>query len=89
MARALLLYPEFPLSFWSGKYALEFVGNKAALPPLGLATIAALFPDLADFLLISIRKVLQFRSGFGLMTLTMERIWMLKLATRGMNKIGI
>ncbi len=44
MIKALLVYPEFPVSYWSGKYAVQFAGKKAALPPLGLATLAALFP---------------------------------------------
>lgn len=42
--QVLLLYPQFPDTFWSFKYALEFVGKRAALPPLGLLTIAALLP---------------------------------------------
>jgi radical SAM superfamily enzyme YgiQ (UPF0313 family) len=41
---ALLLYPEFPNTFWSFKYALAFVGKKASLPPLGLLTIAPMLP---------------------------------------------
>ena len=41
---ALLLYPEFPDGFWSFKYALKFIGRKAALPPLGLLTVAAMLP---------------------------------------------
>ena len=46
MARnALLVYPEFPTSYWSMRYALEFVGKKSNMPPLGLLTVAALFPD--------------------------------------------
>ncbi len=40
----LLIYPEFPDTFWSFKHALEFVGKRAALPPLGLLTVAALLP---------------------------------------------
>jgi len=40
----LLLYPEFPDTFWSFKHALKFVGKKAAFPPLGLLTVAALLP---------------------------------------------
>ncbi|MBN2301392.1 MAG: DUF4070 domain-containing protein [Lentisphaerae bacterium] len=41
----LLLYPEFPDTFWSFKHALSFVGKKASFPPLGLLTIAALLPE--------------------------------------------
>jgi radical SAM superfamily enzyme YgiQ (UPF0313 family) len=40
----LLVYPEFPDTFWSFKYALRFVGKKASSPPLGLVTIAAMLP---------------------------------------------
>ena len=42
--KVLLIYPEFPDTFWSFKYALSFVGKRAALPPLGLLTVAALLP---------------------------------------------
>jgi radical SAM superfamily enzyme YgiQ (UPF0313 family) len=41
---ALLIYPEFPDTFWSFKHALKFLGKRAAQPPLGLMTIAALLP---------------------------------------------
>lgn len=41
---ALLIYPEFPDTFWSFKRALEFVGKKTALPPLGLVTLASMLP---------------------------------------------
>jgi radical SAM superfamily enzyme YgiQ (UPF0313 family) len=40
----LLIYPEIPDTFWSFKHALKFVGKKVSLPPLGLATIAAMLP---------------------------------------------
>ncbi|MCE0523205.1 MAG: DUF4070 domain-containing protein [Methylacidiphilales bacterium] len=40
----LLVYPEIPDTFWSFKYALKFIGKKAAFPPLGLLTVAALLP---------------------------------------------
>ena len=41
----LLVYPEFPDTFWSFKHALKFVGKRAALPPLGLLTIASMLPQ--------------------------------------------
>jgi radical SAM superfamily enzyme YgiQ (UPF0313 family) len=41
----LLVYPEFPDTFWSFKHALKFIHKKASSPPLGLLTIAALLPD--------------------------------------------
>jgi radical SAM superfamily enzyme YgiQ (UPF0313 family) len=40
----LLIYPKFPDTFWSFKYALKFIRKKAAFPPLGLLTVAALLP---------------------------------------------
>ncbi len=45
MRNALLVYPEFPPSYWGYTYALDFVGKKSAMPPLGLLTVAALFPE--------------------------------------------
>ena len=41
---ALLVYPEFPDTYWSFKHALAFLGKRAAQPPLGLMTVAALLP---------------------------------------------
>ncbi|HNU91181.1 MAG TPA: B12-binding domain-containing radical SAM protein [Spirochaetota bacterium] len=43
--RVLLVYPEIPATYWSFKYALDFVGKKAVLPPLGLITVAAMLPE--------------------------------------------
>ncbi len=40
----LMIYPEFPDTFWSFRYALNFIGKKASSPPLGLATIASMLP---------------------------------------------
>lgn len=40
----LLVYPKYPDTFWSFKHALEFVSKKAAFPPLGLLTVAAMLP---------------------------------------------
>ncbi len=40
----LLVYPEFPDTFWSFKHALRFVRKKASAPPLGLLTVAAMLP---------------------------------------------
>ena len=42
---ALLVYPEFPSTFWSYKYALTFIRKKAAFPPLGLLTLGAMLPE--------------------------------------------
>lgn len=42
--KILLVYPEFPDTFWSFKHALRFVRKKAGSPPLGLITVAAMLP---------------------------------------------
>ena len=41
----LLVYPRFPDTYWSFRYALSFQGKRAAQPPLGLMTVAALLPE--------------------------------------------
>ncbi|MDH5781569.1 MAG: B12-binding domain-containing radical SAM protein, partial [Dehalococcoidia bacterium] len=43
--KILLVYPQYPDTFWSFKYALKFVSKKAAFPPLGLLTVAAMLPN--------------------------------------------
>ncbi len=42
--KALLVYPEYPDTFWSFRHSLKFISKKAAFPPLGLLTIAAMMP---------------------------------------------
>jgi radical SAM superfamily enzyme YgiQ (UPF0313 family) len=42
--RVLMLYPSFPLSFWSIPEALRISGARSSYPPLGLLTVAALLP---------------------------------------------
>ena len=42
--KILLLYPEFPDTFWSFKHALKFIRKKASTEPLGLLTVAAMLP---------------------------------------------
>jgi len=41
---ALLVYPAYPDTFWSFKHVLPFISKKAAFPPLGLLTVAAMLP---------------------------------------------
>jgi radical SAM superfamily enzyme YgiQ (UPF0313 family) len=43
--KAVLVYPEYPDTFWSFKHALKFISKKAAYPPLGLLTVAAMLPN--------------------------------------------
>ena len=44
MPTALLVYPEHPPTFWGADHALEMSRVKATHPPLGLLTVAAMFP---------------------------------------------
>ncbi|HEV2665428.1 MAG TPA: radical SAM protein, partial [Blastocatellia bacterium] len=43
--KTLLVYPEFPDTYWSFRHALSFEGKRSAFPPLGLLTISAMLPD--------------------------------------------
>jgi radical SAM superfamily enzyme YgiQ (UPF0313 family) len=43
--KILLLYPEFPDTFWSFKHALKFIRKRASTEPLGLLTVAAMLPQ--------------------------------------------
>jgi radical SAM superfamily enzyme YgiQ (UPF0313 family) len=42
--KILLVYPQYPVTFWSFKHALKFVSKKSSYPPLGLLTVAAMLP---------------------------------------------
>lgn len=43
--KILLVYPNYPDTFWSFKHALSFISKKAVNPPLGLITVAAMLPQ--------------------------------------------
>ncbi|MFH0782110.1 MAG: B12-binding domain-containing radical SAM protein [Pseudomonadota bacterium] len=57
--KALLIYPELPLSFWSFPQAIRFMGAKAMYPPLGLLTVAAFLPEAWDIRVVdlNVRKL--------------------------------
>jgi radical SAM superfamily enzyme YgiQ (UPF0313 family) len=42
--KVLLVYPEFPDTYWSFRHALRFIGKRSAFPPLGLLTVSAMLP---------------------------------------------
>lgn len=43
--KALLIYPQYPVdTFWSFKHIMKFIRKKAAYPPLGMLTVASIFP---------------------------------------------
>src|SRR5205809_5796932 len=46
--KILLVYPRFPVSFWSFGYIRQIGGFTAVMPPLGLAILAALIPPEFD-----------------------------------------
>ncbi len=52
--KVLLLYPEFPDTFWSFKHALQFIRKKASMPPLGLLTVAAMLPPAWELRLVDL-----------------------------------
>ena len=52
--KVLLLYPQYPDTFWSFTYALRFIGKKAPLPPMGLLTVAAMLPQQWELKLVDL-----------------------------------
>jgi len=52
--RVLLVYPEYPDTFWGFKHALKFVNKKAAFPPLGLLTVAGMLPHEHELKLVDL-----------------------------------
>jgi radical SAM superfamily enzyme YgiQ (UPF0313 family) len=50
----LLISPSYPDTFWSFKHALRFVRKRAAFPPLGLLTVAAMLPTDWDVRLVDV-----------------------------------
>jgi radical SAM superfamily enzyme YgiQ (UPF0313 family) len=67
----LLIYPALPNTFWSFKYALKFVGKKAAYPPLGLLTVAAMLPEEFN------RRLVDVNVDALVRTISLGRIWLL------------
>ena len=57
--KILMIYPEYPNTFWSFKYAMKFVQKKASFPPLGLLTVASLLPKEHELRLVdmNVRKL--------------------------------
>jgi len=52
--KVLLVSPRTPDTFWSFRHALDFISRKAANPPLGLLTVAAMLPDSWDLKLVDL-----------------------------------
>ena len=43
--KILLVYPQYPDTYWSFRHAMRFISKKAAVPPLGLITVSAMLPQ--------------------------------------------
>ncbi len=54
MKRILLVYPEFPVTYWGFQDSVSIVNKKATLPPLGLVTLAACLPESWELRLIDL-----------------------------------
>jgi radical SAM superfamily enzyme YgiQ (UPF0313 family) len=52
--KILLVEPRTPETFWSLRHALRFVGRRAANPPLGLLTVAAMLPRAWEYRLVDL-----------------------------------
>ena len=50
--KALFIYPSIPDTFWSFKHIMKFIRKKAAHVPLGLMTVASMFPRDWDLRLV-------------------------------------
>lgn len=50
--RIVMVHPKFPPSFWSFGFVKKIGGFKTVMPPLGLATVAALTPDRYDVTIV-------------------------------------
>jgi radical SAM superfamily enzyme YgiQ (UPF0313 family) len=53
--RALLVHARSPVTYWSYEFALPYAGKRAALAPLGLATVAALLPGSWELRLVDLQ----------------------------------
>ena len=91
--KILMIYPEFPDTFWSFKHALSFIRKKASSPPLGLLTIAGLFPQswekrLVDLNVEKLRdKDIQWADMVFISAMTVQRSSSVKVIER-VNALG-
>ena len=87
--KILLVYPEYPDTFWGFKYALKFISKKASLPPLGLLTVAALLPEewekkLVDMTVTSLKdKDIKWADYIFISAMNIQRESVKKVISRG------
>ncbi|MCX6347085.1 MAG: radical SAM protein [Actinobacteria bacterium] len=43
--KVLMVYPQYPNSFWTFKNTLKMIGKRAAYPPFGLLTVSSMLPS--------------------------------------------
>ena len=94
MTNALLVYPEYPRSFFGGQFVLDMFDIKATYPPLGLLTVAAMFPRtynlrLVDLNVRSLRESdLRWADLVFTSTMTVQR-GSLRKVIRRCNTVGV
>ena len=54
MPNTLLIYPKHPPTYWGNEFSLDLLGIRAAFPPLGLLTVAAMFPPRYDLRVVDL-----------------------------------
>lgn len=54
MPNTLLIYPKHPPTYWGNEFSLDLLGIRAAFPPLGLLTVAAMFPPRFDLRVVDL-----------------------------------
>lgn len=52
--KILMVYPKNPPTFWNFEYFLKYLKYKSVFPPLGLMTVAAMFPSGYDIKLVDL-----------------------------------
>ncbi|MBW2130246.1 MAG: B12-binding domain-containing radical SAM protein [Deltaproteobacteria bacterium] len=90
----LLVYPRYPDTFWSFRYALKFISKKAVHPPLGLLTIAAMLPEKWEKKLIDMNvealgdQDLEWADYVFISAMAVQKASVLEIIRR-CNKIGV
>ena len=56
--KILLVYPKCPDAYSRSSYALKFISEKAAIPPLSLNTVSAMLPEKWDKRLVDLNTTL-------------------------------
>lgn len=57
MKKILMVYPEYPDTYWGLQHSLKFLKKKSLMPPLGLMTVAAMLPPEYDIRLVDMNAM--------------------------------